>query len=731
MKSMMDDVVAAVELDAQIQAVLDFHDVFGAKSTKRPNIGLSREKDAGETQSKAAKAAVDARRVQKLASIRDIMSRDRCFDANAKAASFRCILGNERELSLENFLDAVDEFDGELFETDFHVPTIEPPSSSPDEASAHLIPMDDEDERSGSTADLFAFPASPGGRAKRNTDADFNPFEDIDRRLKALREARIQMKLPEDDSSRGELSLDNVPKSARSQRSKLSITSLKAESIASSGSDESSEIPIAAPPMRRRSSTSTKASNLSHESFGAHAPLTPSRSGPRKMQRGVGASEVIKRHLEKRNRKEEPGLATSTRQNTRLQSPDVNAKIQEIISKRLEIINRTVEPVAECVDPGPSVSVRTTRRFAARRSVASNDANPSSTEIAKALDVLTKHLEARLQKTEAPTDVSPPRPASPSRRRRTVGMRTASDCQDRAEGKAKLSLLPELDGTSGAVPVSPRRAARRARVKTSELTETPTLSPARTIKSQESPDLSETRSSSPSRRRNRTSRAGAASKAEMGPAPAKSHAAQVIKEHLERLQLHNQNKEAFQAISDWANDNTTERTEDPFCLDNVAVPISVAARNLAVPDMMSDTDATTSERSEDPFQMSVGSGMSSYSRQSASAGMSPRRKPTSRRISTSNGKASSRTRSSRATSGNSGESGIDTHAMLAAAAAAPPTMELPSLPELSEDENADGSRHHVRSIGGDPSCRQQRRRERSKSPSKRAQMEMAALAALF
>jgi hypothetical protein len=727
---MMDDVVAAVELDAQIQAVLDFHDVFKSKSTKE-----TKENDVESRQAKAANAALDARRMQKLASIRDIMSRERCFDANARAASFRCILGNARELSLENFLEAVDEFDGDLFETDFHVPTIEPPSSSPDEASAHLIPMDDEGERSGSSADLFAFPVSPGGRAKRNTGGDFNPFDDIDKRLKALRDARIQMKLPADDSSKEEMSFDNAPKSGRTRKSKLSILSLKAESVASSGSEESSEIPIAAPPMRRRSSTSTKASNLSHESFGAHAPLTPSRSGPRKMQRGVGASEVIKRHLEKRNRNEEPGVSTTaTRQNTRLQSADVNSKIQEIISKRLDIINRRAEPVAECAEPGPSVSVRTTRRFATRRSVASNEPNPSSTEIAKALDVLTKHLEARLQmKPEAPTDVLPPRPASPSRRRRTVGMRTASDGQDRAEGKPRLSLLPELDVTSGTVPASPRRAARRGRVKASELTETPTLSPARTIKSQESPDLSETRSSSPSRRRNRAStQAIATSKAETGPSPAKSHAAQVIKEHLERLQMHNHNKEAFQAISDWANDNTTERTEDPFCLDNVAVPISVAARNLAVPDMMSDTDATTSERSEDPFQMSVGSGMSSYSRQSASAGMSPRRKPTSRRISTSNGKASSRTRS-RAAGGSSGDAGMDAHAATPTSGTAlPPTMELPSLPELSEDENADGSRHLRRSRGGgEPSCRQQRRRERSKSPSKRAQMEMAALAALF
>lgn len=727
MKTMMDDVGAAVELDAQIQAVLDFHDVFGAKSTKRPNSGPSKENGVDSRQAKAANAALDARRVQKLASIRDIMSRDRGFDVNARAASFRCILGNERELSLENFLEAVDEFDGDLFETDFHVPTIEPPSSSPYEASAHLIPMDDEDERSGCSADPFAFPASPGGKAKRNTDADFNPFEDIDKRLKALRDARIQMKLPTDDSSKGDLSFDNVPKSGKSQKSKLSITSLKAESVVSSGSEESSEIPVAAPPMRRRSSTSTKASNLSHESFGAHVPLTPSRSGPRKMQRGVGASEVIKRHLEKRNRQAEPGLLSSTRQNTRLQSADINSKIQEIISKRLDIINGRAEPVAECAEPGPSVSVRNTRRFATRRSVANNEANPSSSEIAKALDVLTKHLEARLQvKPEAPSDIATPRPASPSRRRRSVGMRTASEGQDRAEGRPRLSLLPELDGTSGAAPASPRRAVRRARGKAPELTETPTLIPARTVKSQESPELSEARSFSPSRRRTRASKAGAATKADMGPAPAKSHAAQVIKEHLERLQMHNHNTEAFQAISDWANDNTTERTEDPFCLDNVPVPMSVAARNLAFPDMMSDTDATTSERSEDPFQMSVGSGMSSYSRQSASAGMSPRRKPTSRRISTSNGKGSSRTRS-RTAIGNSGmDAGIDAHA----ATTAPPTMELPSLPELSEDENADCSRHHPRS-GGDPSCRQQRRRERSKSPSKRAQMEMAALAALF
>jgi hypothetical protein len=201
----------------------------------------------------------------------------------------------------------------------------------------------------------------------------------------------------------------------------------------------------------------------------------------------------------------------------------------------------------------------------------------------------------------------------------------------------------------------------------------------------------------------------------------------VIKEHLERLQKQHHHTEAFRVMSDWANENTSERTDDPFCLDNVRVPLR---EQLAIPDM-SDTDATTSERSEDPFQMSYASGMTSVTRStSASAGVSPRRRATSRRLASSGIKLSSRNR--RGSGGGLGDGVL----------AAPSTLELTPLPELStlgadsdddrkqilsSDEGPVGSGTTSSSSAATPA---RPRRERSVSPTKRKPMDSARVPAV-
>jgi hypothetical protein len=198
----------------------------------------------------------------------------------------------------------------------------------------------------------------------------------------------------------------------------------------------------------------------------------------------------------------------------------------------------------------------------------------------------------------------------------------------------------------------------------------------------------------------------------------------VIQEHLERLQTRHQNKEAFQVMSDWANENTSDLNDDPFCLDNVKV---VSMRDqLAIPDI-SDTDATTSERSEDPFQMSYASGLTNGTRGASSStttGLTPRRKATSRRISAS--KASSRHRRGSPGGADGGEDLLPT-----------PVLELPSLPELSTLGNeSDDSKHRSKAersreepavpaeTTAAPSTTKSRpRRERSVSPVKRKSTE--------
>ena len=617
------------------------------------NLSCSDEPSAGRW---------DLRQIQKLASIRDLMSKERCFDMDSRAASIRSFIGHEREFSLQDALAVVDEFDDDLFAgslIDFNdgisltgVPTIEKPSKQ--SIKPTLLPTNIEGEPEED--DIVFFSGDLGFRSDVNHD--FNPFDDIDRRMKAAKLATGDAKgVMRYSAAPGDATDSSVNKTPRSRKPKLG-SNFSRDVDTSMSSEESSGFPWPSKPATSQSPHRTLARHL-----------------------------AVKVNLE---REKAPG---TTRNDSNLQktkaATNERAVAQGIVSEHLEARLQRMAVFQEH-EAAPTTPRRTRRLTSRKGPVASetNNSGPDRTSISTAHAVLSEHFEARLQRTaSAPTDSTniPPSPRSAPRRttRRTTNRHKSAEQLERLstiakvedaiskhiEARAKASMSNLVDSPKQRTHSPSRRTTRRvtSRSKSAELPPSPnTITKAQEVLSnhlkarvsRKPATMACVTPSTPQRSRPVSSR--------------RSTAAQIIKEHLERLQLQRPDRAqvegpqayAFDIESEWVTEATSERSDDPFSITASSVTSSRSTKTSEW------TDENTSERSDDPFCVTASSGPSRL-------GTSPRRKPSSRRTTKSSSRGSRR--------------GAVTTEHALSAAELPPLPELSALPFASESSNHDTS----------------------------------------